>query len=359
MMISVPVSEQNEVAQARRLAVDTAQRAGFDETARGRVAIVATEMATNLVKHGKGGHLLMDLTDWPEDVSTPWSGPPDVELIAIDKGPGIFSIENALQDGYSTAGSAGHGLGAIRRQAHSFNLYSRPGDGTALAVRIGSGPDNGRKRADSPSHRVLRGLIGCVCLAKSGEDVCGDGWHVVPKAGSQAGRRIVMVVDGLGHGPQAAEAAAAAVRLFNRHATGAPAAIMEALHAGLRGTRGAAVSIARFEPERRMVSFCGIGNVAGVLASRNTPEARRMLSLNGTVGHVMRKVQQFDYPYPAGGAPVVILHSDGISTQWGLDKYPGLASANPSLLAAVLYRDFGRERDDATVLVAHDLGEEH
>ncbi|WP_413990912.1 ATP-binding protein [Labrys okinawensis] len=358
MMISVPVSEQNEVAQARRAALEIAQRAGFDETAVGRVAIAATEMATNLIKHGKGGYLLIDLTDWPEDVGTAWSGPPDVELIAIDKGPGLASIETALQDGYSTAGSAGHGLGAIRRQAHSFNVYSRPGAGTVLAVRLGGGPATSRKRADVPSHRVARGLIGSVCLAKPGEDVCGDGWHVIPGPGVQ-GRRAVMVVDGLGHGPQAAEASAAAVRLFNRHAGRSPAEIMEAMHEGLRPTRGAAVSIARFEPERRMVSFCGIGNVGGVLASRNTPEARRMLSLNGTVGHVMRKVQQFDYPYPAGGAPVVILHSDGISAQWALDKYPGLSSANPSLLAAVLYRDFGRDRDDATVLVAHDLGEEH
>jgi anti-sigma regulatory factor (Ser/Thr protein kinase) len=357
-MISVSVSEPSAVAQARRVAVEISNSAGFDETASGRVAIAATEMATNLLKHGKGGQLLIDLTDWPEDVGTAWSGPPDVALIAIDSGPGIASLENALQDGFSTAGSAGFGLGAIRRQAHTFDFYSRPGAGTALAVRLGSGQNADRKRADFSSSRIQRGLIGYICVPKPGEDVCGDGWHITPKAGSNASRRTVMVVDGLGHGPQAAEASSEAVRLFNKHVGKSPAELMEALHAGLRATRGAAVSIARFEPERRMVTFCGIGNVGGVLASRSAAGIRRMISLNGTVGHVMRKVQQFDYPYPEGGAPLVILHSDGVSAQWALDKYPGLISANPTLLAAVLYRDFGRIRDDATVLVAHDLGEE-
>jgi anti-sigma regulatory factor (Ser/Thr protein kinase) len=357
-MISVSVREQSEVAQARRAAVELAQRAGFDETASGRVALVATEMATNLIKHGRGGRLLADLTEWPADVRGSWRGPPDVELIAIDSGPGIANLEHALQDGYSTAGSAGFGLGAIRRQAGSVNFYSRPGIGTALTVRLGSGPDSTRRRADLPNNDPSRGLLGCICVAKPGEDVCGDGWHVAPKAGSDGTRRTVMVVDGLGHGPQAAEASAEAVRLFNKHAAEAPAAIMEALHAGLRATRGAAVSIARFEPERRMVSFCGIGNVGGVLASRHSMDLRRMLSLNGTVGHVIRKVQQFDYPYPEAGAPIVILHSDGLSAQWTLERYAGLAAANPSLMAAVLYRDFGRDRDDATVLVAHDLDED-
>jgi anti-sigma regulatory factor (Ser/Thr protein kinase) len=356
-MISLSIIDQSAVSEARRAAVELARRAGFDETACGRVAIVATEMATNLIKHGRGGRFLMDLTEWPEDAGTALSGAPDVELIAIDRGPGIANLENALRDGYSTAGSAGAGLGAIRRQAHSFHLYSKPDIGTALAVRLGNGLDTSRKRADVADVKAVHGSIGCVCVPKPGEEVCGDGWQIAPQAGMATGRRIAMVVDGLGHGPQAAEASAEAVRLFNKHAAKSPAEIMEALHAGLRATRGAAVSIARFEPERRMVTFCGIGNVNGVLASRQSPALRRMLCLNGTVGHVMRKVQQFDYPYPEDGEPILILHSDGVSAQWALDRYPGLANANPSLLAAILYRDFARERDDATVLVAHDLGE--
>ncbi|HZH26476.1 MAG TPA: ATP-binding SpoIIE family protein phosphatase [Azospirillaceae bacterium] len=354
-MIVVPVHEQNQVAAARRAAVELAQRAGFTETAAGRVAIVATELATNLVKHGRGGRLLAGLSDVVGD-----AGNTGVDLIAIDKGPGIADVAAALRDGFSTAGSAGHGLGAVRRQAHAFHIYTHPGAGTAILARLEAGqpplqrwaahaPDSGDINTPAPHPEA-----GAVCAPKLGEEVCGDDWHVNPMPGPASGiGPTAMVVDGLGHGPQAAEAAAAAVRLFKRYAGHPPAAIMETLHAGLRATRGAAVSIARFDGKRRVVVFCGVGNVAGALVSRTTGNAHRLLTYNGTVGHAVRRIQEVQYPYPdASGRPMIILHSDGISTNWSLDAYPGLATAHPRLIAAVLYRDFSRDRDDAAVLVA-------
>jgi hypothetical protein len=74
-----------------------------------------------------------------------------------------------------------------------------------------------------------------------------------------------------------------------------------------------------------------------------------MVSLAGTAGHNMRKAQSFDYPYPDG---LVLMHSDGLATGWDLDRYPGLAHAHPTLIAGVLFRDYWRQRDDVTVLVA-------
>ena len=360
-MIALPVSEQSQVAAARRAAVGMAERAGFSETDAGRVAIVATELATNLVKHGGGGRLLAALSHAPAQGRTPhqagWSTSAGVELIAIDKGPGIADLSAALRDGYSTAGSAGHGLGAIRRQAEAFHIYSRPGAGTALLARLHAG------RPPSEPDLALSALQvdpewGAVCIPKPGEEVCGDDWHVHPAAEAPAGAdRTVMVVDGLGHGPQAAAAAAAAVRLFSKSAGLGPAALMEALHAGLRGTRGAAVSIARFDSSRRVVVFCGIGNVAGALVSR-MGRVQRLLTLNGTVGHAVRRIQEAAYPYPdPAGSPMMILHSDGLSASWSLEAYPGLVAAHPALIAAVLYRDFARDRDDATVLVVRGAGE--
>ena len=125
------------------------------------------------------------------------------------------------------------------------------------------------------------------------------------------------------------------------------AEILDYLHAGLRATRGAAVAVARFHLEQGKVVYGGIGNIVGVVAASSG--TRRMVSLNGTAGHMARKVQTFDYPYHDG---VVVMCSDGLATNWSLERYPGLLQAHPSLVAAVLYRDFGRLRDDATVLVA-------
>jgi len=185
-------------------------------------------------------------------------------------------------------------------------------------------------------------------VPKPGEIVCGDAWSV--HAGG-AGRTL-MVADGLGHGPDAAEAAVQAVRVFQRHRDHQVTTLLDYVHGGLRGTRGAAVSIARVGQGEPKIVFAGIGNVAGAIV---TDEGmRRMVSLPGTAGHNARKIQAFDYPFKAG---LVILHSDGLGTSWALDRYPGLARAHPMLIAAVLYRDFARGRDDVTILVAHEGGE--
>jgi hypothetical protein len=155
-----------------------------------------------------------------------------------------------------------------------------------------------------------------------------------------------MVVDGLGHGPDAAEAAVEAVRIFNRFNGHQVTTLLDYIHGGLRSTRGAAISIARYDAAARKIVYAGIGNIAGILAANGM--VRRMVSMAGTAGFNARKIQSFDYPFDSG---LVILHSDGLQSQWTLDRYPNLASFHPTLIAAILYRDFNRGRDDATVLV--------
>jgi hypothetical protein len=96
------------------------------------------------------------------------------------------------------------------------------------------------------------------------------------------------------------------------------------------------------------VRFAGVGNVAAVVVDGATQ--RGMASYGGIIGHEVRKFQEFAYPFPRGA--LLVMHSDGLATRWGLDAYPGLASRDPALMAGVLYRDFQRGRDDVTVLVA-------
>ena len=125
------VADQSQVAEVRRIAADMARDGGFDETAAGRVALVATELATNLLKHAGGGDMLVQRFAEGESAG--------IELLALDKGPGIGDLRRALDDGYSTAGSPGNGLGAIRRQSDEFAIWSRSGLGTAIVARIGGG----------------------------------------------------------------------------------------------------------------------------------------------------------------------------------------------------------------------------
>lgn len=304
-----------------------AGRQGFAEADRGRVALVATELATNILKHGNGGEILVGVYGEGPDTG--------IELIALDKGVGMSNVAASVTDGHSTAGTAGNGLGAIVRQSHFVDIASWPANGTAVLARIKSGRRPEAHADTSP--------IGAVSVPKTGEDVCGDSWGL--SVGPE--ETTLLVADGLGHGPQAAEAAVEAVRLLHRFGGHRVPALLEYIHGGLRATRGAAVSIARFQPGSGKIIYAGIGNVAGVLSANG--ELRRMVSMPGTAGHNARKIQAFEYPFTGG---LVILHSDGIASSWTLDRYPNLAARHPTLIAAVLYRDLTRHRDDATVLVA-------
>ena len=327
-MIAVTVEDQSQVAEARRKASEMANRHGFAEADTGRAALVATELATNLVKHGGGGELLVGTYD--DGLSN------GVELLALDKGPGMANVQACLADGYSSAGTPGHGLGAVVRQSSLVDIASWPGVGTGVLARVTADKSRSEKLS-------LNAGWGAVSIPKPGESVCGDAWSVA----NEAVGRTLLLADGLGHGPDAAEAAVEAVRLFHRFGGHQVPTLLDYVHGGLRSTRGAAVSIARFDATAHKIIFSGIGNVAGVLASNG--RLRRMVSMAGTAGHVARKIQAFDYPFTSG---LLILHSDGLQTSWTLDRYSGLESCHPTLIAGVLYRDLTRGRDDATVLVA-------
>ena len=173
--------------------------------------------------------------------------------------------------------------------------------------------------------------------------VAGDGW-LLERSGDY---RTILVIDGLGHGPNAARAARAATDAFAAHASAAPAALMEICHGALATTRGAAGAAARITPAKSRGSFAGIGNIG--CRVETTGERRQLVSHSGTLGHVMRRVQEFEFAFPAGA--LLVLHSDGLTTRWTSADYPGLMSKHAGLIAGVLYRDHERGRDDVTVVV--------
>ena len=332
--VVLSLDEVSQVGEARRLATAMANRLGFDETGRGRVAIVVTEAATNLYKHARGGELVLRALEEGESVG--------LEILAVDRGPGMADVGRCMTDGFSTAGSPGNGLGAMKRLSSSFDLYSSTETGTAALARLWQG-------ADAEGHGG--GMeVGVVNLPLAGEEVCGDAWAV----DEQPGRTLVLVVDGLGHGLLAADAAREAVESFRRHASQSPEQILRAAHEALKKTRGAAMAVASLEHERREVRFAGIGNISGVILSPRDAKSTSMVSHNGTVGHTLRKVQEFAYTWSPGS--LLVMHSDGLATQWQLGRYPGLTARHPGVIAGVLYRDLRRERDDVTVLVATGKG---
>jgi hypothetical protein len=267
-----------------------------------------------------------------------------VDVIALDRGPGINSVAESLRDGYSTSGSPGTGLGAIARLADSFDLYTQPGRGTALAARIWSTNETFRDGSSKAGTEAIE--IGGLSVPVKGETACGDGWCVrrLPQG------TTILAIDGLGHGQLAAEAAKCAAEIFLSAKEQSPAELLKGIHGALRATRGAAGAVAMLDLEMREVRFAGVGNIsASVLDGEHS---RSLVSMNGILGHEARTYREFTYPWPAGAA--LLLHSDGVSARMNLADYPGLLSRTCTLMAGVLYRDYNRGRDDATVVVARE-----
>jgi anti-sigma regulatory factor (Ser/Thr protein kinase) len=328
---SFHVTAGSDASAARRYAIDVARTLNFDEVRTGTVALVVTELATNIAKHAPGGEVLVRHTGDADGA---------VEVLAIDKGPGIADVGRALEDGFSTAGSLGHGLGIVSRQADEFDLYSRLEFGTVVLARV-----RGQRNRNAPVGRLT---VGSVSVALRDEPVCGDDWAIRWR-GDQG---ELLVVDGLGHGVGASEAALAATRAFTATLANSVVAIIEELHLALRHTRGGALAVAAIDLDRQVLKFAGLGNVG---ASIITPGRKRvnLASQNGTAGHMRRRIQEFSYPFEAGST--LVMFSDGLVTGWDPGAYADLWSYDPSVVAGVLYRDFSRRRDDVTVVVARYL----
>jgi anti-sigma regulatory factor (Ser/Thr protein kinase) len=311
------IDESSKVGEARR-AAQTLASYQLNADLAGKVAIAASELANNLLRHAGGGDLLVQcLGD---------NTHPVIELLAIDRGPGMVDVARCMTDGYSTAGTPGTGLGAVRRLANEFDIFSHPGEGTLVMARFGQGA--GVKH-------------GAVSITLDGEVECGDAWHLAQGPDGIA----LLVVDGLGHGSFAAEAARVCVGAFAAAPFTPPQETMARANAAMSRTRGGAAAVAWMKGTS--LSYAGVGNIGGTLIASGRSQG--LVSHNGTLGLNPRRARQFEYRCEPGA--LLIMHSDGVSARWDLKNRPDLLACHPAIVAGAIWRDHGRERDDATVVV--------
>jgi hypothetical protein len=175
------------------------------------------------------------------------------------------------------------------------------------------------------------------------EEATGDAWEICERDDSIA----VAMADGLGHGVLAATAARAATSAFRAHPFDPVVRVLSHMHDQMRGTRGAAAAVAHCS-QGGAISFGGVGNIGAALISPSQ-RSRGLASYNGTLGVEARIIR--DLPYMWERDDMLVMHSDGIQSRWTADNQPGLLARHPAVIAAVLHRDFGRGRDDATIVV--------
>lgn len=382
---------------ARGAAAALGRRIGLGEHRTAQLVLAVAELATNASKHATDGSVVLRVLR-NRDVA-------GVEVLVVDSGPGMADVAAALRDGVSTAGTLGIGLGAIQRLADRFDIHSVPGLGTVQLARFWPHPLPASVTGEAVVGGITRPIGGEeVCgdawaartdtgerteraerataddtdrpgrsgTAFGGFPRSSAGWAGGPVLAAPAGHPrsagapgkvrselvhgavagpgrgvLVMSCDGLGHGPLAAAASQAAVKAFHQGSARLPDQVVQEVHRALRGTRGAAVAVARLEPDGRVL-FCGIGNIS---ASVVTPDFRsNLLSHPGIVGHQMRQLRTYEQQLPSGGA--LVMHSDGLSERWKPGELGSLLHHTPALIATGLLRHAGTRRDDASVVIA-------
>lgn len=330
MNARVCIDDASGIGTARRSALVCASEAGLSEQRAAAVGLIVTELATNIVRHAGSGSLLV------QRVASPLGDA--VEIQAVDGGPGIEDTVRCLRDGYSSRGTAGTGLGAAKRFADEFDLYATP-SGTVVVARVFV--REGAKQMQPASACPV--AWGYTMQAAPRETCNGDALAVATNTDVIG----ALVADGLGHGPQAARASNLAASLFGSPWLHDLPGYVEHAHGALASTRGAALAACRLDVRHGRLAWLGVGNIAGTLLT--TAGSRRLLSHNGTVGQPGIRIRPIDYDCVDAG--LLVMHSDGIRSNWNLDPYPGLEHRHPALIAATLARDFRRGNDDSTLLV--------
>ncbi len=319
-----------QVPIAQAVARTFAGTLGFEAGECERIALAASELATNCVTHGRGGTLTLAAATEGDRTG--------IVLTTEDRGPGISDIEQAVTDGYSTAGGLGLGLGAVHRLMDDVGFSPRPEGG--LQVRC---------------HRWLRSTApalfspldcGVGSRPRRGMDANGDAFVVK----QWADHALVGVLDGLGHG-EAAQGVARPARLFLEEHYDQP---LDRLFAGVdrlcRRTRGLVMALAHVDLAAGHFDFASVGNV----------EARLLGSKEGRTFVVRRGILGVNAPRPAvtthpwTPASILVLHSDGLRSHWRAEDFPLAIWCSAAGAAHRLLQDLGKDEDDATVVVVRD-----
>jgi hypothetical protein len=245
----------------------------------------------------------------------------------------------------------GAGLGAINRLMDEFDVYStvratgrltlaaqrRTTHGTALLARKWLSAEHAMPQITEAKR------IGVWSRPHPHETVNGDAYFIRTRDRAT----LYAVVDGLGHGSGAKQASDVAIEALGEWRGESLEQVFHAAHTALRATRGAVMSAVVIDSKAQSFQFAGVGNV--LVRVFGAPERITTITTNGTLGARLGQIRVWTHPWAEGAS--CVMASDGVSAAWEMDAYPGLLNRSPQLLAGILMRDYGRDSDDATVMV--------
>lgn len=331
LMLEQPGKGESAQVLTRARLRAVSRRMGFNDTLREHMELVCNEVMTNQNKYAHGNGFVQI---W--EVHHP---SPALDIFAMDYGPGIPNLAAAMQDGYTTSGTLGKGLGAIRRLSSESEFYSVP------AALSGSTPWQGMavwarfypRAADRPPAYQL----GCYLRAYESSGHNGD----LIRAEVHGQRLRWLHLDGLGHGREAADAVRPGDDGLDAD-TPMPQ-LLRRLSENLRGGRGAVGMACEVDADARTLTSCGVGDLGGFLVCNG--ERRAIGAVAGILGHSHGRIEPATLAFPPQA--LLLTASDGLRQNWSLHSFPELWRLHPQLIALVLGQALGRNNDDKSAFV--------
>lgn len=326
------VRYESSVGEARRAARTLAAAIGFAPQVCEEISIAATELASNLINHARGGTLTL----------TPVSadGRGGMEIESQDDGPGIADVEQALGDRFSTGRTLGAGLGAVNRLMDQFDIESKIGRGTRVVCRKWL-----RSYAEPLKPSPLS--VGVATRPRTFGHPNGDAF-IVHHWGEST---LVGIIDGLGHGQYAHRAAQAARQYVETHFDSPLEQIFRGTGRACRATRGVVMALARFDWGQERLTFASIGNISARIFPRSEPF--HFVIRRGVIGLNAPPASATEHRWPLDH--ILVLHSDGIDSHWDWRDSPSFEKLSATAIAQQLLRTRAKREDDATVVVVRDV----
>ena len=341
-ILILEIDSDADVGVCRRKSVSLAGQLGFDDVKTGEVAILVSELVTNVLKHGGGeGRIMICQLKDEENRKA-------IEIWCCDNGNGIPDLEKAMHDGFTNKQTLGIGLGTIRRFSDIFevdpklietvnSIDYKPLSNYKHCLRIVKWIPENRWKG---TNRSL--ITGAASRCIPGETLNGDSYVI---CNLSSDKTIAAIIDGLGHGKDAHMASNIIKEQILLKSELPLVELINYTHQAARGTRGAVIGLVYINIETSKLYFVGIGNIEGFVLSPSGKKS--LISYGGILGHNIRTPQIFEFPFSIGD--LVCLYSDGINTRWNSDDINW--KEHPQKIADFLINNYSRLNDDATVLI--------
>lgn len=326
--LTLAVSDLADANRATRAAREFASGIGFTALESEEVALTVSELASNLVRHAGGGSIKLAPLSLGDRRG--------IQIESEDDGPGISEVELAVQDGYSTDGGLGNGLGAVNRLMDEMEFHPRNPVGLKILCqrwvrpRASGLPGQGLECGAATRARGLAPENGDALVIRQWDDMA-----------------LLGIIDGLGHGRFAQKAAQTACAYVEQHFDQPLENLFLGVGRACRATRGVVMALGRFDLARQRVQLASVGNVE----VRLLDDTRfHMVARRGILGLHAPTAMVSEQPWTSTG--LLVMHSDGLRTRWSWDDFQDLKAQPPAIIARGLLHQLGKLEDDATVLVA-------